>query len=70
MKIKVKRAFHYQDGKATKTLQPGTYKVPSEVSEYVAELARKWGKVEIIPAKIIPIKSKKRAPENKVRVVE
>ena len=67
MRIKIKRTFHYQDGSEVKELRPGTYKVPLEVSEYVAEIARKWGSVEMIPAKITP-KKKGSAPENKARL--
>ncbi len=69
MKLKVNKLFRYQDGAITKELSPGTYKVPGEVSEYVAEIALKWGKAEIIKAKVAA-KQKGNAPENKARMVK
>lgn len=61
MKIKIKRAFRYQDGpRNVVTLEPGQYRVPQDVSKDIAEKAVKYGKAEFL-------REGKVAPTTKVR---
>ena len=60
MKIKLRRAFTYQDGpRNTVTLPPGEH----DVDQRVAQLALRWGNAVLVKAKK---PAAKKAPENKV----
>lgn len=65
MKIKVKKVFRYQaTASKLKALQPGVYEVGVDITQYVADLALKYGKSEVV--KEAPKVVEKKAPENKV----
>ena len=71
MKIKVKKVFRYQaTASKLKALQPGVYKVGVDITQYVADLALKYGKSEIVVEKKAPENKVVEAPENKIRVVK
>lgn len=66
MKIRLTRVFRYQASPTKEvTLEPGVH----EVSEYVANLAVRWGGAKLVREKKAPKnKARGKAPENKARV--
>lgn len=65
MKVRIKRAFTYQDGpRNTVTLKPGVYDLP----EKLVQLALRFGKAELVVTKKAPENKLAKTPENKARV--
>lgn len=63
MKISIKRKFQYQaDARTLKVLPVGVYEVGKDISQYLCDLALKFGKAEVVVEKVV----EKVAPENKV----
>jgi len=62
MKIRIKKKFQYQaDARTLKVLPVGVYEVGKDISQYVCDLALKFGKAEVVVEKVVKV-----APENKV----
>jgi len=71
MKVKVKKVFRYQaTASKLKAVQPGVYEVGVDITQYVADLALKYGKSEIVVEKKAPENKVVEAPENKSKVVK
>jgi len=63
MKIKIKRLFRHHEGPRTiKDYNPGVYDVGKDISQHVADLALRFGRVEVVVEPVV----EKKAPENKV----
>jgi hypothetical protein len=65
MKIKIKRAFSYQQSpRKVVELSPGIYDVGRDISKRIADSVLRFGKAEVVVEAPKPVE--KKAPENKV----
>lgn len=69
MKIRIKRTFQYQvDAQTIKSLEPGIYVSPGDISDRLARMAVRMGYAEMVLKKKAPEDKLVKVPESKKKV--